>query len=563
VNASEKNLFQKAIFLIKPFWKGQSAKNAWFLLIIAIIFVIFLSGINTYKTYVTKWMLDALTERNSQHIINIFIIAIISLGISIPISAYHNYTLNNLHLHWRKWLNLDLLGNYFKKHAFYRMHLFSDVDNPDQRLSSDLEQFVNLSVQFIGVLCFSVISIITLTGVLWMINIWLVVCIVIYVAIGSAITLLISKNLVDVNFKNIQYEADYRYNLVHVRDNVESIAFYQGENHEHSGLKERFLKLMKKYQRLIKLQRNISFFTEFYLLYAALCPFLILFPGVLNGTVTIGTVVQASTVFMLLLQSFSVIVNYFKELATYGAVVERLYGFAQGINTQAPESTKTEVVTKNNFSLNDVTIYTPDLKKTLAKNLSIEIPKNSGILIMGPSGCGKSSLLRALAGLWRAGSGTINIPPIEEVMFLPQKPYMIIGSLREQITYPQIDQKVSDEELFKALKKANLDHIPEQTGGLDKTLNWGDILSLGEQQRLIFARLFLTDPAYAILDESTSALDEPNEENLYQQLVNGNIGFISVGHRSSLKKFHTHILEMDQDGKWEFYPTVNTGKSSV
>ncbi|MGH2416245.1 MAG: ATP-binding cassette domain-containing protein, partial [Microcystaceae cyanobacterium] len=200
--------------------------------------------------------------------------------------------------------------------------------------------------------------------------------------------------------------------------------------------------------------------------------------------------------------------------------------------------------------LEHVTLSTPNGNKTLVKDMSVSVPKGEGLLIVGPSGAGKSSLLRAIAGLWNSGTGRLVRPELEEMLFLPQRPYMILGTLRSQLLYPNTQNQLTDKELLKVLQHVNLADLPDRVGGLDADLDWADVLSLGEQQRLAFARLLLTQPPYAILDEATSALDLGNEVSLYQQLQATGTTFISVGHRPSLIKYHQNVLEIPGDTSW-------------
>ncbi|MEW6493459.1 MAG: ATP-binding cassette domain-containing protein [Cyanobacteriota bacterium] len=206
------------------------------------------------------------------------------------------------------------------------------------------------------------------------------------------------------------------------------------------------------------------------------------------------------------------------------------------------------------LALQRVTLETPQYERTLVKELSFQVPHGEGVLVVGPSGAGKSSLMRAIAGLWNAGTGCVIRPKSEEMLFLPQRPYMLLGNLRSQLLYPNSSSEVTDKQLQEALEQVNLAHLPQRVGGFDVELEWADILSLGEQQRLAFARLLLTKPRYAILDESTSALDVGNEKRLYQLLKETGTTFISVGHRPTLVHYHEHVLHLVGNGSWQLMP---------
>jgi putative ATP-binding cassette transporter len=278
--------------------------------------------------------------------------------------------------------------------------------------------------------------------------------------------------------------------------------------------------------------------------------------------------------------SLNVVVARFSELTSFGAGIDRLYSFAEALNAEAlnaealnAEALKPKSLTPvegeavesaqprvnqptiaiaaaNSLALTHFTLQTPNYQRTLVKDLSTQVPDHTGLLIVGPSGCGKSSLLRAIAGLWQSGSGTIHRPPLDQILFLPQKPYMILGTLRDQLTYPNTGQTIDDAGLKDLLEKVNLADLDQRFGGFDAVEAWGDVLSLGEQQRLTFARILLNQPDFAILDEATSALDLANEARLYDHLRHTGTTFIIVGHRESLHEYHQNTLKLGEDHTW-------------
>jgi putative ATP-binding cassette transporter len=403
----------------------------------------------------------------------------------------------------------------------------------------------------------SVITLVSFVGVLWAISSSLSLVLVGYALFGTIVTVLLGRRLIGLNYNQLQREADFRYGLVHLRDNAESIAFYGGESQELVSVGQRFAHAINNYHVLIGWQRNLDFFTTGHSYFVRILPYVVVAPLYLAGKTDFGAISQATIAFFQIFGALSLIIGQFELLTAFAAGINRIAVFDETLTdfdlgtTSESKTTTIGATIDSRLALEEVTLLTPDHQQTLVEDLSLTVEPHQSLAIVGESGVGKSSLLRAIAGLWNQGSGNIVRPSSNSMLFLPQKPYMILGTLRQQLLYPHTDSHIPDAQLEEALRQVNLADLTAKVGGLDVELSWSDVLSLGEQQRLAFARLLLTKPSYAILDEATSALDVQNEKRLYQMLQQSDTTIVSVGHRPSLLQYHQKVLQLRGRSQWQ------------
>ena len=553
MNQINRQVWTRFVKIAKPFWFSEDKAAARTLLFVLLLFMLAVNGLNVIINYVGGDFMTALSGKDAPKYFRLLWMYAGVFAVGTPIVVFNSWFQNKLGLRWRKWLTEHLLSKYLKNRAFYRLNHMSEIDNPDERLHQDINSFTSYALSFTLVVLGSIVTLCSFAGILWSIYKPLCLVLLIYSIGGTIATVWFGKRLIGLNFNQLRKEADFRYSLVHVRKNVESIAFYQGEEQEGFQIKRRFEDALKNFNLLIGWQRNLGFLTTGYNYMVVIIPSLVIAPLYFAGKVQFGVITQADMAFSQVLASLSIIVSSFTELSSFIAVINRLGGFVEALDAlpepPADAAVKTELASE--VSLDKLTVATPGKHEILVRDLTLGMKQGDSLIIMGASGTGKSSILRTLAGLWKDGSGTVLRPELGAMMFLPQRPYSSLGSLRSQLLYPQVNANVSNEELLSALDKVNLAGLPEKVGGLDAEVDWSEFLSMGEQQRLAFARVLVHKPRYVVLDEATSGLDLKNEQRLYGLLKATGATYISVGHRSSLLQYHETALELQGDTTWK------------
>lgn len=539
--------------LARPFFVSEMRWKAWGLLVLLGIFSISVSGVNVLMSYVGRDFMTALSLKDRAEFLTQLYKYLLAFALATPVVVFYRYTEERLGLMWRRWFSHTVLRRYFANRAYYRIGWYGGIDNPDQRIEEDIRTFCVTTLSFLLIIFNSVIALFAFVGILWSISGYLVLTVVLYALFGSVTTYFLGRPLIGLNFAQLKKEADYRYKLVNVRDNSESIALYGAEHQEYSKVRHRLKVALQNLLEIINWNRNLNFFTTSYNYLVTILPTVVVAPLYLDGKIEFGVVTQAAFAFGHVLGALSIIVHNFGSISAFAAVITRLGSFWEVLDeldhrkdVKGPEI---EFEAANSIRFSNVTIYTPSWDKQLVQDLSFELASGS-LLITGPSGSGKSSILRVLTGVWTAGSGKVYRPDFSQSMFVPQRPYMVLGTFRSQFLYGIGRRGITDRELKTLIEVVGLDTTLNRIGGLEASLDWSNVLSTGEQQRLAVARLLLTRPEYAFLDEATTALEENAENSLYTLLAGTLRCYVSVGYRSSLARYHDRTLVLHGDGKW-------------
>lgn len=563
-----REFFRGAWQIAAPYWKSEERGSAYGLLAIVVGLSLGLVYLNVLITEWYNGFYDALQHYNETAFWSAMLRFSWLAGLYIAGSVYQMYLSEMLQIRWRRWMTHSYLKDWLSDRTYYRMQILGDgTDNPDQRIADDISAFIRGTLKLSLGLLSSVVTIASFITMLWVLSnrltipidghIWnipgyLVWAALLYSVAGTWLMLKLGRPLIGLSFNQQRFDADFRFNLVRVRENTESIALYQGEDQEHKGLGERFAFIFRNYWAIMRRQKIINWFSSGYGQAAIIFPFLVAAPSFFARQIQLGLVMQISSAFGQVQGGLSYIVTIYPDLASWHAVVDRLTGFSAHMQTTrnaAISQTALTHTTGDALHLESVSLHVPG-GRPLLSNLSLSVAPGETMLLTGPSGSGKSTLIRVLAGLWPFGSGEVATPSRSVSLFLPQKPYLPLGSLRDILLYPHGAPDTSTENLADILTSVGL---PRLAGELDERKSWPLILSLGEQQRIAFARILLQKPQWVYMDEATSALDEPAEAELYALLRQRlpHVTVISVGHRSALNAYHKSQLQLSGTGSWQ------------
>ncbi|MGK7868585.1 ABC transporter ATP-binding protein/permease [Falsiroseomonas sp. E2-1-a20] len=553
--------------LARPYWSSEERGRARLLLAAVIILNLSLVGMTVVLTYWQRAFYNALEAKDAGTFWSLIFLGGEADGAWFPgfsviaaayilVAVYQLYLRQALQIRWRRWLTRNTLDAWLADRAYYRIALTdTQTDNPDQRIADDLRLFVD-DILSLGLgLMNSVVTLVSFIFVLWSLSgpleilgvsipgymVWVAL---LYSAIGTWLAHLIGRPLIRLNFLQQRVEADFRYALVRFRDNVEGIALHGGEADEKRGLLARFQALTENWWGIMTATKRLTFFTAGYTQVASIFPLVVAAPGYFAGRIPLGGLIQTSTAFGQVQGALSWFVDEYARLTELLATVQRLTGFQQAIAIARATTTGPQPVpgTGQAVTLEGATLALPD-GRILLRDVSLRVEKGEAVLISGASGSGKSTLFRAIAGIWPFGQGRLHIPDGARALFLPQRPYLPLGTLRRAVCYPLDAALVPDEQVRAALADVGLAHLQDR---LDIEDIWDRRLSGGEQQRLAFARALLAKPDFLFLDEATASLDPAAEAMLYRLVTQRlpEAGILSIAHRPAVAAFHGRELQV-------------------
>jgi len=530
-----------------------------FALLITLLFAF--NGLNVLNSYVGRDFMTAISNRDSARFTREAIAYLGVFAASALVGAFYSFSEQRLGLLWREWLTRRLLGAYLDRRAYYRLSAAGVLTSPDERIAEDVRAFTATTLSFVLMLSNTAVTVLAFSGVLWSISRTLFAVAVLYAACGSALTVLFGRPLVWLNYNQLDKEADFRANLVHVQANAESIALLHREGRIGARLRRRFDDLTANMRRIIAVNRNLALFTNGYNYVIQIIPALVVAPLFIRGEVEFGVITQSAMAFSTLVGALSLVVTQFQSISSFAAVVTRLGSLAdameQGLSpAAAPIDVRED---EAHVAYERLTLLSPGSDHVLLRDLSVSVPHGTRVLIVGPNDAAKVALFRATAGVWENGSGRIVRPGLEAILFLPERPYLSPGTLRDVLVREGV---IGDEQIATVLHGLGLEPVLERTGGLDVERDWDDVLSLGEQQLLSVARVVLAAPRFAFLERPRTALGSEQTDRILSLLWERSITYLTLGDGGDSLGDYDAVLELAGDGGWT-WKSVEAGREGV
>src|SRR5262245_43880748 len=548
---------------VKDFATCDVGGRARGLFAVLIALVVVFNALNVVNSYVGRDFMTAISNRDSARFIRQAILYVGVFGASTLVGAFYSFSEQRLGLLWREWLTRDLLAAYLDRRAYYRLSAAGMLTNPDERIAEDVKAFTTTTLSFVLLLSNATVTMVAFSGVLWSISHTLFGVALLYAACGSGLTVLFGRRLVWLNYNQLDREADFRANLVHVHANAESIALLRREARVHDRLWRRLDDLVANMRRVIAVNRNLAFFTNGYNYLIQIIPALVVAPLFIRGEVEFGVITQSAMAFSVLLGALSLVVTQFQSISSFGAVIARIGSLADALEAVRPPGAAGLEVREDDarVAYEVLTLRSPADDHVLVRDLSVSIPHGTNALIAGPNDAAKVALFRATSGMWEHGSGRIVRPGLDAILFLPERPYVSPGTLREILVPTRRESAIGDEQIATVVRKLDLEAALERVGGLNVERDWDAVLSLGEQQLLSVARVVLAAPGFVFLERPRATLGAAQADRILNLLQERSITYLTLGADGDRPKDHDAILELADDGRW-FWKSLRAAEAA-
>ncbi len=546
------NRFQGALVMLA---RSEQGPKALVFTVTLVVMMFAINGLNVLNSYVGRDFMSAIENKNLTAFQAQGMLYAVVFVLSTVVLVLYRFTEERLGILWREQLTWKLTEAYLSDRTYYRLDSTTGVANPDQRISDDVRAFTTTTLSFMLLILNGTLTAISFSGVLWSISPSLFAVAVGYAVVGSAMTILLGKPLIRLNYHQLDMEANFRSDLIHVRENSESIALAHREGRFKVRLKSRLDALTGNFRRLIRINRNLGFFTNGYNYFIQIIPALIIAPYFIAGEVEFGVITQSTMAFATLLGAFSLIVTQFQSISAFSAVTARLHILSEAIEktTHSNPCSITIEEAPERVVYEDVTLRTADNSRVLVENLNLEIKRGSRWLFTGPDDASKVALFRATASVWDCGGGKIIRPGLDDILFLPERPYLPPGALREVLLRTGMENVTPDSEIIAVLRKLGLEETVERAGGLAADKDWDDVFSIGEQHMLSIARIFLAKPGFVYLDRPGSSLPKSQISIILDMLSAQGIASVILSKNGESRLHYDACLEIKPDGSWEVH----------
>lgn len=545
---------------VRSFAASDVRKKAIGLFIAILVLLGGINALNVLGSYVGRDFMSAIETRRMDRFTTLALYYVGVFGGSTLAAVLYRFCEERLALLWREWQTRQLLSFYLQRRIYYHLQESGDFPNPDQSISEDVKAFATTTLSFVLMALNATFTVIAFSGVLWSISPRLFLVAIGYATAGSLVTVLVGRALIRLNYRQLDCEANFRSELVHVKDNAEAIALLHREERVRGRLRRLLAELTANFRRIVGVNRNVGLFTTGYNYLIQIIPALIVAPLFIDGKIEFGVITQAAIAFTTLLGAFSLVVTQFQMISSYSAVVARLGTLVEAMERASAREARMVQVCEgcDEVAFRDLTLRSADDGRLLVEKLVATMPRGRRVLIAGPDEDAKVALFRAIAGIWENGDGSIVRPDLDRIFFVPERPFLLDGSLREALVRTKDDRRIDEAQLRRALGQLGLDNIPARAGGFDMPQRWGEVLSLPEQQLLVIARLLVSEPAFAVLDRIGTALMPEQLTMVLQRLRETRISYIVFSNNGHDEAGFDAVLHLSGDGRWTWRPMVET-----